>query len=84
MYVFANLTGQFDLCPRLFPLPGHFTQVVWKDSTQLGVGVATDGKKVYVVGQYRPAGNMNTREHFEKNVLPPGSRELTTVLSFLL
>lgn len=50
---------------------GHFTQVVWKDSTQLGVGVATDGKKVYVVGQYRPAGNMNTKEHFEKNVLPP-------------
>ncbi|KAM3611267.1 uncharacterized protein V6R79_015756 [Siganus canaliculatus] len=49
---------------------GHFTQVVWKDSTELGVGIATDGKKVFVVGQYRPAGNMNMREYFEKNVLP--------------
>lgn len=48
--------------------PGHFTQVVWKGSTELGVGMATNGKKVYVVGQYRPAGNINTKEYFEKNV----------------
>ncbi|XP_075903252.1 uncharacterized protein LOC142902242 [Nelusetta ayraudi] len=48
---------------------GHFTQVVWKSSTELGVGMATNGKKVYVVGQYRPAGNINTREHFQENVL---------------
>ncbi|XP_030271976.1 Golgi-associated plant pathogenesis-related protein 1-like isoform X2 [Sparus aurata] len=49
---------------------GHFTQVVWKDSTKLGVGMATNGKKVFVVGQYRPAGNMAVKEYFEKNVLP--------------
>nr|XP_046241962.1 Golgi-associated plant pathogenesis-related protein 1 isoform X1 [Scatophagus argus] len=49
---------------------GHFTQVVWKDSTQLGVGLATDGNKVFVVGQYRPAGNVNVKEYFQKNVLP--------------
>lgn len=53
--------------------PGHFTQVVWKDSTQLGVGMATKGNKVYVVGQYRPAGNMNRTEYFQKNVGPLGS-----------
>ncbi|XP_054466062.1 Golgi-associated plant pathogenesis-related protein 1-like [Anoplopoma fimbria] len=47
---------------------GHFTQVVWKNSTELGVGMATDGRKKYVVGQYRPSGNM--RGDFEKNVLP--------------
>ncbi|XP_062273108.1 uncharacterized protein LOC133978798 [Scomber scombrus] len=47
---------------------GHFTQVVWAESTELGVGLATDGNKVFVVGQYRPAGNMNMPGYFEKNV----------------
>ncbi|KAL7391529.1 hypothetical protein ABVT39_010616, partial [Epinephelus coioides] len=49
---------------------GHFTQVVWKESTELGVGMATDGKTVFVVGQYRPTGNMMGAEHFAENVLP--------------
>lgn len=49
---------------------GHFTQVVWKDSTELGVGVASSGKTVFVVGQYRPAGNMNNVGYFQQNVLP--------------
>ncbi|XP_070690372.1 Golgi-associated plant pathogenesis-related protein 1-like [Pempheris klunzingeri] len=49
---------------------GHFTQVVWKDSTQLGVGMASDGHKAFVVGRYRPAGNMDMEGYFEKNVLP--------------
>lgn len=52
---------------------GHFTQVVWKESTELGVGMATDGKTVFVVGQYRPAGNMNMEGYFEKNVLSLGN-----------
>lgn len=55
------------------PPAGHFTQVVWKDSTKLGVGMATNGKKVFVVGQYRPAGNMAVKEYFEKNVFPLGN-----------
>lgn len=53
---------------HVIPLAGHFTQVVWKDSTELGVGMATTGNKVFVVGQYHPAGNINTKEYFEKNV----------------
>ncbi len=57
----------------MFLPAGHFTQVVWKDSTQLGVGLATDGRTVFVVGQYRPAGNMNMAGYFEKNVLPLGN-----------
>ena len=37
---------------------GHFTQVVWKGSEELGIGKATDSKgRVYVVANYRPAGN---------------------------
>ncbi|KAI3372668.1 hypothetical protein L3Q82_022711 [Scortum barcoo] len=57
---------------------GHFTQVVWKDSTELGVGYATDGHVAFVVGQYRPAGNMNMPGYFEKNVLPLANLGLHT------
>ena len=41
---------------------GHFTQVVWKESVELGIGKADidkDGMRcTYVVGRYKPAGNM--------------------------
>ena len=37
---------------------GHFTQVVWKESVELGIGKADRGRCTYVVGRYRPAGNM--------------------------
>ncbi|RUS71314.1 hypothetical protein EGW08_020922 [Elysia chlorotica] len=49
---------------------GHFTQVVWKDSVELGLGKAksSDGK-CFVVGSYRPAGNFIGQ--FTKNVFPP-------------
>ncbi|XP_066569301.1 GLI pathogenesis-related 2 isoform X2 [Amia ocellicauda] len=49
---------------------GHFTQVVWKSSKEVGVGLATDGATTYVVGQYSPAGNISNQGYFEKNVLP--------------
>ncbi|XP_069022356.1 Golgi-associated plant pathogenesis-related protein 1 [Embiotoca jacksoni] len=52
---------------------GHFTQVVWKGSTELGVGMATRGGKTFVVGRYRPAGNIPNEGYFEKNVLQPGN-----------
>ena len=50
---------------------GHFTQVVWKGSTQLGIGRAESQEKgmkcAYIVGRYRPAGNMIG--DFPQNVL---------------
>ena len=50
---------------------GHFTQVVWKESTELGIGraeVQQSGMKcAYIVGRYRPAGNM--MGNFAENVL---------------
>lgn len=54
---------------------GHFTQVVWKGSKELGIGRAksADGK-VFVVGRYRPAGN-NMRA-FKENVFPSKAREV--------
>ncbi|CAO1357642.1 unnamed protein product [Diamesa serratosioi] len=48
----------------------HFTQVIWKSSTTLGVGYATNksGKKLYVVCNYHPAGNIY--DEFMENVEP--------------
>ena len=56
---------------------GHFTQVVWKGSTQLGCGAAQGTKTMngttynafYVVCQYAAAGNMQGQ--FPDNVLQP-------------
>ncbi|XP_016348830.1 uncharacterized protein LOC107693824 [Sinocyclocheilus anshuiensis] len=55
-------------------LTGHFTQVVWKDTKEVGVGLATDGNTTFVVGQYLPAGNITNADYFEKNVLPAGTK----------
>ncbi|XP_073668199.1 uncharacterized protein [Paramisgurnus dabryanus] len=58
------------------PKTGHFTQVVWKSTTEVGVGMATDGKTIFVVGQYSPAGNITNAGYYEKNVLPAGKDAL--------
>ncbi|XP_077999371.1 Golgi-associated plant pathogenesis-related protein 1-like [Glandiceps talaboti] len=50
---------------------GHFTQVVWKASRELGVGYAVnpkDSKDVYAVFNYSPPGNVSGK--YEDNVLP--------------
>nr|XP_023693772.1 uncharacterized protein LOC111857308 [Paramormyrops kingsleyae] len=60
--------------PGFTPNTGHFTQVVWKDTKELGVGIATDGTTIFVVGQYVPPGNMNVQSYFERNVLPPDGK----------
>ena len=53
---------------------GHFTQVVWKSTTQLGVGRAEAMHNgllcTYVVARYRPAGNFIGE--FSKNVFTGG------------
>ncbi|KAJ6641030.1 Cell wall protein PRY3 [Pseudolycoriella hygida] len=36
---------------------GHFTQVVWKNSKYLGIGVARSSGRVYVCANYDPPGN---------------------------
>lgn len=38
---------------------GHFTQVVWKDSKELGIGYYCEGTSCVVVGNYFPGGNFN-------------------------
>ncbi|CAF5148077.1 unnamed protein product, partial [Rotaria sp. Silwood1] len=49
---------------------GHFTQVIWKGSKQLGIGIAftSDNRTAYVVANYYPPGNVISS--FSSNVLP--------------
>lgn len=53
----------------------HFTQLVWKDSKQLGVGMKKNSKgQVYVVCNYDPPGNY-VGEYSRK--VPPPARACT-------
>ena len=55
---------------------GHFTQIVWKRSTKLGIAKA-NGKKVngnfctYVVARYTPPGNYASKQAYINNVEKP-------------
>ncbi|XP_044732409.1 uncharacterized protein LOC123295218 isoform X3 [Chrysoperla carnea] len=50
---------------------GHFTQVVWRDSRELGVAVAKNRNgQIFVVANYSPPGNFVGS--FAENVLPLG------------
>jgi len=48
---------------------GHFTQLVWKGTTQLGIGVAKSKQNsVFIVGNYHFGGNFNNE--YKSNVFP--------------
>ena len=47
---------------------GHFTQVIWNDSTRLGMGFAIGSGRFFCVGQYLQAGN--NLNAFADNVFP--------------
>ncbi|XP_037957618.1 glioma pathogenesis-related protein 1-like [Teleopsis dalmanni] len=52
--------------PKFSPQTGHFTQLIWKDTKEVGVGIAKRDNKTYVVCNYAPPGNVMTQ--FAKNV----------------
>ncbi|XP_061397250.1 uncharacterized protein LOC133332899 [Musca vetustissima] len=53
---------------------GHFSQLVWQESTQLGVGVVKNrNDRTWVVCNYDPPGNILGK--FEDNVLRPKGRQ---------
>ncbi|NEP08971.1 MAG: secretion protein [Symploca sp. SIO2C1] len=73
-----NEVSDYDYAnPGFSGKTGHFTQVVWKNSTELGCGAAQGvatlgGRKYtafYVVCQYGPAGNVIGQ--FPDNVMKP-------------
>ena len=46
---------------------GHFTQIIWKDTKEVGFGVANRGNTYYAVANYYPPGNFLGQ--YSKNVL---------------
>jgi len=63
--------------PQYYKAAGHFTQLVWKNTKQIGAvsKLRRDGKTVVVV-KYFPPGNV--QGHFAKNVFPPKKHIVTT------
>jgi hypothetical protein len=54
-----------DPAPRNEKHCGHYTQVVWHNTTQIGCGVAVDLEdNSYWVCRYRPGGNISNRQPF--------------------
>ena len=45
---------------------GHFTQMIWKNTEEIGIGFEKNDDKMYVVAYYYPAGNIFNE--FESNV----------------
>jgi hypothetical protein len=63
---------QYDFSsPGFSEATGHFTQMVWKNSTELGCAMANCSGETLWICRYSPAGNIINPGQFEQNVLPP-------------
>ena len=52
------------ITPQNFGDVGHYTQMVWSETTEVGFGIARGGGGVVVVANYAPAGNGNGRKPY--------------------
>ena len=68
VYLYIYISSQTKQVAFIYA--GNFTQVVWKESTHVGIGIASGAKGTFVVANYKPAGNVTNRGYFEKNVCP--------------
>ncbi|KFM74773.1 Golgi-associated plant pathogenesis-related protein 1, partial [Stegodyphus mimosarum] len=56
-HVFYPYSGQ--ITREIVMKAGHFTQVIWRNSKEMGIGKAVSRRnRVYVVANYYPAGNV--------------------------
>ena len=58
----------FIIIILIFSEFGHFTQVVWKRTSAIGIGKACKDGKTVIVGTYNPPGNL--QGSFAANVSP--------------
>ncbi|CAF4260693.1 unnamed protein product, partial [Rotaria sp. Silwood2] len=67
---YSEITSYNYSAPGFSSSTGHFTQVIWKGSKQLGIGIAftSNNRTAYVVANYYPPGNVIGS--FSSNVLP--------------
>ncbi|XP_070531798.1 uncharacterized protein [Ptychodera flava] len=64
---------KYDFNNPVWGAGGHFTQMVWKSSTEFGIGKAkTKDGKVFIVANYKPPGNM--KGQYESNVFRPSGK----------
>jgi len=53
------LYGTFPNCKKSrSSVVGHYTQIIWKNTTSVGCALATNGKTDFLVCRYAPAGNI--------------------------
>jgi uncharacterized protein YkwD len=67
-----NEVGQYNFgAPSWSNAVGHFTQVVWRNSKQVGCAMAVCGGQNYWVCRYAPPGNWNVNTELANNVPAP-------------
>ncbi|GAO46361.1 hypothetical protein G7K_0592-t1 [Saitoella complicata NRRL Y-17804] len=82
VYLWYNEETQYDYSnPGFSESTGHFTQVVWDSTTEIGCGFATDcttaAYPYYLVCEYAPPGNVEGA--YRANVFPPSQTTSTPI-----